>query len=291
MNDELTNIDISEQLENDNDEFSVVVKNRKDILNDIGFDNIEDKVLCNDIIKSLENFAADNIRNMKVVNIPMIGCVRINPIRRALRDKKLHLSLIRSNLTKEEYKNYVRDTIVELETKQKAIDKYKARFNRIKSVYKKKYTLMYNTIGKAYAELYITALTLFNEVPYDEEWEETYQKLNGGHQEDVGDVVLKDRELLSNNGLVVISSTLSKKDKSMIIDPEIITRGFIYSKENNEIINEIKRISTEIIRNNTFSNKYADYVKIRNDIREQVGQYLYKETQCKPVILTVIQEI
>ena len=90
---------------------------------------------------------------MKVVNIPMIGCVRINPIRRALRDKKLHLSLIRSNLTKEEYKNYVRDTIVELKTKQKAIDKYKARFNRIKSIYKKKYTLMYNTIGKAYAEL------------------------------------------------------------------------------------------------------------------------------------------
>ena len=115
--------------------------------------------------------------------------------------------------------------------------------------------------------------------------------IDGNFSEDVGDVVLKDRELLSNNGLVVISSTLSKKDKSIIIDPEIITRGFIYSKENNEIINEIKRISTEIIRNNTFSNKYADYVKIRNDIREQVGQYLYKETQCKPVILTVIQEI
>ena len=115
--------------------------------------------------------------------------------------------------------------------------------------------------------------------------------IDGNFSEDVGDVVLKDRELLSNNGLVVISSTLSKKDKSMIIDPEIITRGFIYSKENTEIINEIKRISTEIIKNNTFSNKYADYVKIRNDIREQVGQYLYKETQCKPVILTVIQEI
>lgn len=198
MNDELTNIDISEQLENDNDEFSVVVKNRKDILNDIGFDNIEDKVLCNDIIKSLENFAADNIRDMKVVNIPMIGCVRINPIRRALRDKKLHLSLIRSNLTKEEYKNYVRDTIVELKTKQKVIDKYKARFNRIKSIYKKKYTLMYNTIGKAYAELYITALTLFNEVPYDEEWEKTYQRLNGGHQEDVEDIVTTDEKVILN---------------------------------------------------------------------------------------------
>lgn len=115
--------------------------------------------------------------------------------------------------------------------------------------------------------------------------------IDGNFSEDVGDVVLKDRELLSNNGLVVISSTLSKKDKTIIIEPEIITRGFIYSKENNDVIAEIKRISSEVIRNNTFSNKYADYVKIRNDIREQVGTYLYKETQCKPVILTVIQEI
>ena len=44
-------------------------------------------------------------------------------------------------------------------------------------------------------------------------------------------------------------------------------------------------------KDNTFSNKYADYVKIRNDLREKVGDYLYKETQCKPVILTVIQEL
>lgn len=115
--------------------------------------------------------------------------------------------------------------------------------------------------------------------------------IDGNFSEDVGDVVLKDRELLSNNGLVVISSTLSKKDKSIIIEPEIITRGFIYSKDNNDVINEIKKLSMEIIKNNTFSNKYADYVKIRNEIREIVGQYLYKETQCKPVILTVIQEI
>ena len=56
-------------------------------------------------------------------------------------------------------------------------------------------------------------------------------------------------------------------------------------------IEEVKNISTEIIKANTFSNKYADYVKIRNEIREKVGSYLYKETQSKPVILTVIQEV
>ena len=70
-----------------------------------------------------------------------------------------------------------------------------------------------------------------------------------------------------------------------------MTRGFIYAKDNMDIIGEVKRIALEVIKENTFSNKYADYVKIRNDLREKVGAYLYKETQCKPVILTVIQEI
>ncbi len=115
--------------------------------------------------------------------------------------------------------------------------------------------------------------------------------IDGKSSEDVGDLVLKDRELLSSNGLVLISATLSKKDKSIICTPKVATKGFIYPKENMEIIEEIERISLEIINKNTFSSKYADYVKIRNDIREEVGTYLYKSTACKPVILTVIQEI
>ena len=115
--------------------------------------------------------------------------------------------------------------------------------------------------------------------------------IDGKSSEDVGELVLKDRELLSSNGLVLISATLSKKEKKLIVGPEIMTRGFIYVKDNLDVIEEVKNISTEIIKANTFSNKYADYVKIRNEIREKVGSYLYKETQCKPVILTVIQEV
>ena len=115
--------------------------------------------------------------------------------------------------------------------------------------------------------------------------------IDGKSSEDVGELVLKDRELLSSNGLVIISATLSKKEKQLLVGPEVMTRGFIYQKDNMDIIEEVKRISEETIKSNTFSNKYADYVKIRNDIREQVGSYLYKQTQCKPVILTVIQEI
>ena len=114
--------------------------------------------------------------------------------------------------------------------------------------------------------------------------------IDGKSSEDIGDIVLKDRELLSSNGLVVVTATLNKKDKELLIGPEIMTRGFIYDKENKDIINEIKTISIETIKSNVHNN-YADYVKIRNEIREKIGAYLYKETGSKPVILTVVQEI
>ena len=114
--------------------------------------------------------------------------------------------------------------------------------------------------------------------------------IDGKSSEDIGDVVLKDRELLSSNGLVVVTATLNKKDKELLLGPEVMTRGFIYDKENKDIINEIKTISIETIKSNIHNN-YADYVKIRNEIREKIGAYLYKETGSKPVILTVVQEI
>ena len=114
--------------------------------------------------------------------------------------------------------------------------------------------------------------------------------IDGKSSEDIGDVVLKDRELLSSEGLLVVSATLSKKDKSIIIAPEVMTRGFIHTNDSMELIDEIKNISINTINENIHNN-YADYVKIRNEIREKIGAYLYKETGSKPVILTVIQEI
>ena len=114
--------------------------------------------------------------------------------------------------------------------------------------------------------------------------------IDGKSSEDVGELVLKDRELLSSNGLVLISATLDKKTKEILVEPEIMTRGFIYDKENSDIMDEMKNISKSIIEEN-IHNKYADYTKIRNEIREKTSNYLFKETQCRPVILTVIQEI
>ena len=114
--------------------------------------------------------------------------------------------------------------------------------------------------------------------------------IDGKSTNDVGELVLKDREMLGKNGLIVISATVDKKTKNIKNGPEILSRGVIFDKDNNNLIDEIKKRSLEIIKNNV-NGKYADYAKIRTDVREDVGNYLYKLTESKPVILTVIQEV
>ena len=114
--------------------------------------------------------------------------------------------------------------------------------------------------------------------------------IDGKSSDDVGELVIKDRQALSDNGLVLISATLDKRTKNVVAGPEILTRGFIYVKENVELINKIKDMSLEIINSNIVKN-YADYQKIKNDLRSILGKFLYNETECKPMILVVLQEV
>jgi ribonuclease J len=114
--------------------------------------------------------------------------------------------------------------------------------------------------------------------------------IDGKSNEDVGELVIKDREMLSENGIVLISATVSKKEKILLVGPEVTTRGFIYVKDSAEMIEEIKRISLTIIERN-ITNNYIDFNNIKNEIREELGRYLYKETECKPMIIAVVQEV
>lgn len=107
---------------------------------------------------------------------------------------------------------------------------------------------------------------------------------------DIGGLVLKDRELLSDNGIVIVTVTLDKVSKKILAGPEILTRGFIYVKESTDIIKEAQAISLRVIESNITPN-YIDYTKVRNDVRDALGSYLYNETECKPMVLLVIQEV
>lgn len=116
--------------------------------------------------------------------------------------------------------------------------------------------------------------------------------IDGKSQGDIGHLVLKDREMLSENGIVIVSCSLDRTTKKILAGPEILTRGFIYVKDNQEIIEESKNKSLEIILDNiSETDKKVDFNNIKSEIREKLGKYYYKETGCKPMIITVIQEV
>ncbi len=114
--------------------------------------------------------------------------------------------------------------------------------------------------------------------------------IDGKSSDDVGELVIKDGEMLSENGIVLISATLSKKTKNILVGPEVTTRGFIYAKDSKEIIREIKKIAEDIILRNIIDN-FVDFNKIKTEIRTELSKFLYEETECKPMIIAVVQEV
>lgn len=114
--------------------------------------------------------------------------------------------------------------------------------------------------------------------------------IDGNSSDDIGDLVLKDRELLSKNGIVVVSATIDKKTKKIIADPQILTRGFIYVKDNLDIVEKTEAISKEVIEE-CINGKKVDFTGIKVKIRERLSAYFNEKTGSVPMIITVILEI
>ena len=114
--------------------------------------------------------------------------------------------------------------------------------------------------------------------------------IDGKQPGDIGDLVLKDRELLSQNGIVIVTTTLDKQSKKVLAGPEILTRGFIYVKDNTDLIEESKKISLSVVKEYINPN-YVDFNKIKLGIREKLGKYFYQQIGSKPMIIIVVQEV
>ena len=95
--------------------------------------------------------------------------------------------------------------------------------------------------------------------------------------------------MLGENGIVLALAIIDKKTKE-ILNADIATKGFVYVKNNIELIEKANEMTKEIIKNNT-KNNYVDYSKVKNEIRDKMGKYFYEETESKPVILIMIQEV
>ena len=107
---------------------------------------------------------------------------------------------------------------------------------------------------------------------------------------DVGSVVLRDRKHLAQDGMIVVCVSLSTQDGSVITGPDIITRGFIYVKESEELMDELREVAMEAI-DRCGRRRVRDWAAIKSAIKNDLSGYLYKTTKRNPMILPVIMEI
>ncbi len=118
----------------------------------------------------------------------------------------------------------------------------------------------------------------------------SYVMVDGLGVGDVEEVVLRDRLNLAQEGMIVMILTVQRHNGRLVKSPDIISRGFIYLKENKEILEEIrKKLRGIIARIPGYQEVEADYIKTL--IRDQIGQYIYNKTKRRPMILPVIIEI
>ena len=106
---------------------------------------------------------------------------------------------------------------------------------------------------------------------------------------DVGDVVLRDRQRLSEDGIIIVTLGLAE-DMYLVAGPEIISRGFVYVKEADELMEESRAIVREAV-DDCLSRGVKDWNKIKNAIRDSLGGYVWKKTKRRPMILPIIMEV
>ena len=107
---------------------------------------------------------------------------------------------------------------------------------------------------------------------------------------DVGTVVLRDRKHLAQDGMLMVVMTLSGEDNSIVSGPDIITRGFIYVKESEKQLAELKTVTLEALEE-CERQGIRDTANIKNVVKQRLSDYLYKATKRNPMILPVIMEV
>ncbi len=107
---------------------------------------------------------------------------------------------------------------------------------------------------------------------------------------DIGEIVLRDRKQLSEDGMVVIVITISKWERKIIQGPDTITRGFVYARDADDLLKEINRLAKKTVNGLQEENKYQWNI-IKQNIKKTVGQYLFAQIKRKPMILPIIIEI
>jgi ribonuclease J len=108
---------------------------------------------------------------------------------------------------------------------------------------------------------------------------------------DVGEVVLRDRQMLSRDGMFVVVVVVDKQTGKVKGSPDIISRGFVYLRESKDLLKETRRKVIDIINHIAISGGVINWVYIKDEIRNKTGQFLFSKTQRRPIVIPVIIEV
>ncbi|MBQ8322106.1 MAG: ribonuclease J [Clostridia bacterium] len=114
--------------------------------------------------------------------------------------------------------------------------------------------------------------------------------VDGSGVGDIGSVVLRDRKHLAEDGLVVVVATIDSVGKQIVSGPDIVSRGFVYVKESEELMRSARRIAEESLER-AMKNSRGDWAYIKSVVRDDMAKFIFKETKRKPMILSVIMDI
>ncbi len=124
-----------------------------------------------------------------------------------------------------------------------------------------------------------------------EEVPSNYVMVDGLGIGDVGDIVLRDRQTLANGGMFVIIAVVDRKTGKVKGSPDIISRGFVYLKESKDLLRETRKKVIKIVGKATGSGATVNWIYIKDEIRKQIGAFLFKKTKRRPMILPVVIEV
>lgn len=106
----------------------------------------------------------------------------------------------------------------------------------------------------------------------------------------MGNIVLRDRKQLAQDGLLIVVLTLSKETGSVVAGPDIISRGFVYVRESEELLDEAKERVRQAL-DKCSERKVNDWSTIKGNIRDNLSKFLYEKTRRRPMILPIIMEV
>lgn len=114
--------------------------------------------------------------------------------------------------------------------------------------------------------------------------------VDGAGVGDIGSVVLRDRKHLAEDGLVVVVATLDTNEGLLMAGPDVVSRGFVYVKESEDLMNRVRTLAAQSIEK-ILERGLTDWQQIKGILRDDLAKLIYKETKRRPMILPILMEL